>query len=103
MGCGRPGRPQGLRSPPSRGVPLTGNKWPRNTEFVGRPDLGQVSFSVRSVTPDYFALMDMPMVSGRGFTNNDKSDAPLPMIVNRTFAGRYFSGDALGRQLRFAG
>jgi putative ABC transport system permease protein len=85
------------------GVPLTGNKWPGNIEFVGRPDLGQVSFPLRSVTADYFALMDMPIAAGRAFTNNDKNDAPLVMIVNQSLANRYFSGDPLGQQLRFAG
>ena len=85
------------------GVPLTGNKWPGTIEFVGRPDLGQVSFPLRSVTADYFALMDMPIVAGRAFTNNDNNDAPFVMIVNQSLANRYFSGDPLGRQLQFPG
>ena len=69
------------------GVPLTGNKWPGNMEFVGRPDLGQVSFPLRSVTADYFALMNIPIVGGRAFTDNDKNDAPPVVIVNQ-FARR---------------
>ena len=85
------------------GVPLTGTKWPGNMEFVGRPDLGQVSFPLRSITADYFALMDMPMVAGRAFTDNDKNDAPLVAVVNESLARRYFSGDPLGRQLQFPG
>ena len=85
------------------GVPLTGNKWPGNIEFIGRPDLGQVSFPLRSVTADYFALMEMPIVAGRAFTDDDKSEAPLVMVVNQSLANRYFSGDPLGRQLQFAG
>jgi len=82
------------------GVPLTGNKWPGTMEFVGRPDLGQVSFPLRSVSADYFALMDMPIVAGRAFTNDDKNDAPLVAIVNQSLANRYFSGDPLGRQMQ---
>lgn len=85
------------------GVPLTGNKWPGTIEFIGRPDLGQVSFPLRSVTADYFGLMDIPIVAGRAFTNHDNNDAPFVMIVNQSLAGRYFSGDPLGRQLKFAG
>ena len=85
------------------GVPLTGNKWPGIIEFIGRADLGQVSFPLRSVTADYFALMDMPIVAGRAFANSDHSDAPLVMIVNQALASRYFSGDPLGRQLQFSG
>ena len=85
------------------GVPLTGNKWPGNLEVVGRPDLGQVSFPLRSVTADYFALMDVSIVAGRPFTDDDKNGAPRVMIVNQSLAARYFGGDALGRQLRFPG
>jgi putative ABC transport system permease protein len=85
------------------GVPLTGNKWPGNLEVVGRPDVGQVSFPLRSVTAGYFALMDINVVSGRAFTNDDTEKAPRVMIVNQALANRYFSGDAVGRQLRFPG
>ncbi len=48
------------------GVPLTGNKWPGNMEVAGRPELGQISFPLRSVTSDYFAVMGMPIAAGRG-------------------------------------
>lgn len=85
------------------GVPLTGNKWPGIIEFIGQPALGQVSFPLRSVTADYFALMDIAVVAGRPFTNSDNSDAPLVMVVNQALANRYFAGDPVGRQLRFAG
>jgi putative ABC transport system permease protein len=85
------------------GVPLTGHKWPGILEFIGRPDLGQVSFPLRSVTPDYFALMDISIVAGRGFTDDDKDGAPLVMIVNQSLANQYFSGDPFGRQLQFSG
>jgi putative ABC transport system permease protein len=85
------------------GVPLTGHKWPGNLEVVGRPELGQVSFPLRSVTAEYFALMDIPIASGRAFTNDDTEKAPRVMIVNQALANRYFSGDAVGRQMRFPG
>jgi putative ABC transport system permease protein len=85
------------------GVPLTGNKWPGNMEFIGRPDLGPVSFPIRSVTSDYFALMGIAVVAGRTFTVDDKDGAAPVIIVNQTTARRYFSGDPLGRQMQFAG
>ena len=85
------------------GVPLTGNKWPGNIEFIGRPDLGTGQLPLRSVTADYFALMEMPIVAGRAFTDDDNNEAPLVMVVNQSLANRYFSGDPLGRQLQFAG
>jgi len=85
------------------GVPLTGNKWPGTVAFVGRSDLGQVSFPLRAVTPDYFALMNMRIVAGRAFTDTDKNDAPRVVVVNQSLANRYFSGDPVGRQMQFPG
>jgi putative ABC transport system permease protein len=85
------------------GVPLTGNKWPGNMEFLGRPELGQISFPLRSVTPDYFNLMRIPLLAGRSFTNDDKAEAAPVIIVNQAMASRYFSGEPIGRQMRFAG
>jgi putative ABC transport system permease protein len=82
------------------GVPLTGNKWPGNMEFVGRPDLGQVSFPLRAITSDYFGAMGVPMVAGRMFTADDKRDAPPVMVINQTLATRYFKDvDALGHSV----
>ncbi len=86
------------------GVPLTGNKWPGNMEITGRPDLRQISFPLRSITPDYFGVMGIPLVTGRGFSADDKQDARPVMIVNQTLATKYFRDTgALGQHLMFAG
>ena len=58
---------------------------------------------MRSVTADYFDLMDIEIVAGRAFTDDDTDKAPRVMIVNQALASRYFFGDAVGRQLRFPG
>ncbi|MGH9311067.1 MAG: ABC transporter permease, partial [Vicinamibacterales bacterium] len=90
------------------GLPLTGNKWPGTMEVAGRTDGGspadQVNFPLRSVTPDYFALMGIRFVEGRGFHATDTADSPRVTVVNDTLARRYFPGTSpVGRQLRFAG
>jgi putative ABC transport system permease protein len=85
------------------GVPLTGNKWPGTMEIVGRPDAGQFGFPIRAITEDYFAVMGMALVDGRGFGATDSADAPRVAIVNQTLARRYFDGAALGQHLQFAG
>lgn len=86
------------------GVPLTGNKWPGNMEFAARPDVGQINFPLRSVTPDYFGVMGVPLVAGRGFTADDKDGARSVMIVNQTLATKYFrDGGAVGQHMNFAG
>jgi putative ABC transport system permease protein len=85
------------------GVPLTGNKWPSTMEIVGQPDRGQLGFPLRAITEDYFAVMGMALVDGRGFGAADTAEAPRVAIVNQTLARRYFGGQAVGRHLQFAG
>lgn len=50
------------------------------------------------VSPGYFSLMRIPLLSGREFDAADTSGAPFVAIVNETFARRYFgTAEALGR------
>ena len=88
------------------GVPLTGNKWPGNIEFVGRPGtaVGQVSFPLRSVTARLLRVDGDAIVAGRAFTDDDNSEAPRVMVVNQSLANRYFSGAIRSdSRLQFAG
>jgi predicted permease len=45
-----------------------------------------------SVSPEYFATLKIPMVSGRSFLESDGPEGSLVAIVNRTFAKQHFSG-----------
>ena len=53
-----------------------------------------------SVTPGYFATLQIPMLAGRDFTDRDTSDAPLVAIVSKATA-RTLGGDRdlLGRRI----
>jgi predicted permease len=51
------------------------------------------------VTPGYFATMGIPLLNGREFRDSDSADAAKVLVVSRSFARRYFPGDALGRHL----
>lgn len=54
-----------------------------------------------TVPPGYFHLFGIPIRSGRDFTERDEDGAPLAMIVNETFARRFFPGrDPIGRTVR---
>jgi putative ABC transport system permease protein len=65
---------------------------------------GQLNVPLRSITPDYFDLMGMGIIDGRGFRSTDNADAPRVAVVNQSFARKYFPGSgALGRQMRFPG
>jgi predicted permease len=53
------------------------------------------------VSPEYFRALEVPLVSGRGFDENDGTAGKEVAIVNRRFVARYFAGqDALGRRVR---
>jgi predicted permease len=55
----------------------------------------------RQVSPSYFSLMSIPLLSGRTFSDRDDAEAPLAVVVDRRFADRWFDRDPIGRQLRF--
>jgi predicted permease len=53
------------------------------------------------VSPHYFAVMKIPLVAGRDFTDQDDEKAPLAAIINETMARRFWPGqDAVGRKFR---
>jgi hypothetical protein len=45
----------------------------------------------RSVTPQYFSAMNIPLIAGRSFTEDDVSSKSPPTIVNQQFAKVYFA------------
>ena len=55
----------------------------------------------RTVTPEYFSALDIPVVRGRGFTERDRDPDQHVIVLNQTLAGRMFpSQDPLGQQLQ---
>jgi hypothetical protein len=52
------------------------------------------------ITPDYFAALQIPILSGRAFTDADGPDTQHVAIVNRAFAQKFLHGtNAVGRHL----
>jgi len=50
--------------------------------------------------PDYFALMQIPMVEGRDFSEQDRVGSPWVVIVNETMAQRFWHGQsAIGHHI----
>jgi predicted permease len=55
----------------------------------------------RTVSPGYFETMGIPIVRGRGFTEEDRSSAEGVAILDESIARRLFPGeDPLGRRMR---
>jgi putative ABC transport system permease protein len=52
------------------------------------------------VSPDYFSVLGMPLVRGRGFTDRDQDDTEKVAIVSESLARKFFPGqDPIGKQL----
>jgi predicted permease len=53
------------------------------------------------VTPDYFQLIGVPLMSGRTFNDRDDAATPRVVLVNREFVRQYFQGsDPVGKQIQ---
>ena len=56
------------------------------------------------VSPDYFMLMQSPLIRGRIFLESDETGKQEVAIIDETTARRYWSGiDPVGRRLRLGG
>jgi putative ABC transport system permease protein len=76
----------------SAALPLS---WVRITPVLpeGQPNLplAQRPFvDIEAISPQWFQTMRVPLRAGRGFTADDNADAPKVVIVNETFARRYW-------------
>jgi putative ABC transport system permease protein len=55
---------------------------------------------IRDITPDYFRVLETPLLKGRFFTEADTVDSPQVVIVNQAFVKKYFrDGEALGKRI----
>jgi putative ABC transport system permease protein len=58
----------------------------------------------REVSPDYFRVLETPLVKGRFFTPADKAGAPSVIIVNQALAKKYWPDEeALGKRIVMGG
>ena len=84
------------------GVPLGGAS-SSSFNIVGQPPLPEPkrpSADYYAVGPRYFGTMEIPLESGRDFSDSDNAQAPVVAIVNEEFARRFFpEGDAIGHQI----
>jgi predicted permease len=74
---------------------------------VAATDEPELNVGCNPVTPEYFDLMRIPILKGRGFTLKDDESSAHMVILNETLARRLWPGrDPIGRKLvipRFEG
>jgi predicted permease len=90
--------------PPSGGMQAT---FLYSIEVSGHPKFsagtgGMIGY--RFVTPAYFPALGIPILSGRGFREEDRSPAERPVILSAALARKLFPNgeDPLGKSFRFA-
>jgi putative ABC transport system permease protein len=94
---------------------LEDNEWDSGMTVEGytpaTPD-GHAEPYMNQIGPGYFATLGVPIVAGRDFTQQDNREVkygpnpddwePITVIINETFAKRYFAGqNPLGHHLGF--
>ena len=84
-------------------IPFDNNEWDSSFHLTGTPPYPpgeRPEAEVNVVTPDYFRLMEMPLLGGRAFTEDDRTGRPRSVIIDETLAQKYFPGkDPIGRQI----
>jgi predicted permease len=78
-------------------LPLSGSNMRVPFTIFGRPPLSSSEKPVtqyRMTGPDYFRTMDIPMRSGRDFTDRDTRQSQPVAIINETLARRYWQGES---------
>jgi len=82
-------------------LPLTGDRG-RSVVSSQRGAEGPEAV-VRAVSPAYFDVMQIPLVSGRPFDRDDSASASARVVISRTLAERLFPSEpAAGRQVWLA-
>jgi predicted permease len=70
-----------------------------------RPRDGEdMEFHYAIVGPRYFETIEVPLVRGRGFTDEDRPGAPLGVVVNQAFAKKFWGdADPIGKRISIRG
>ena len=94
----------GVRSAALQNItPLTNSQWDtliENPEGMSLPEKERDVY-VNQISPGFFATYGTPILAGRDFTAQDTLSSPHVVIVNETFAKKYFRGaNPIGRRVR---
>jgi putative ABC transport system permease protein len=86
-------------------LPLEGRVTKRSLDvedYVVPPAETSPLFWLNVVSPDYFRVMGVPLLSGNGFSAADESGSPAVAIVTAATARRFWPGqNAVGKHIRF--
>jgi predicted permease len=83
-------------------VPLCCGRISHPVRLPKRPGIDDsAGIDQRDVSPDYFRVLQVPLVAGRFFTADDRRDGPAVVILNQAAAKRYYgdAASAIGQQV----
>jgi predicted permease len=89
----------------SRVALLTGSRANRRISVAGSPapSGGPMAVNINGLAPNFFGVMEVPILVGRSFDEHDHGTAPRVAIVNQRFARQLFGDqNPIGRRLDFA-
>jgi len=75
-------------------MPIGDKPWNTRVRAENQPtDAAPSQVDYNIVSPNYFATLEIPFVSGRDFSAADEAQAPDVVILNETLARRLFPGE----------
>ncbi|MGB2714089.1 MAG: ABC transporter permease [Vicinamibacterales bacterium] len=99
------------RLPGVKGAAITSNLFLTDTPSSGTftledrppfPPSEQIEATTDMVSPDFFEMMQVPLVRGRFFDSRDRDGGARAIVINETFAKRYWPNeDPVGKRLVF--
>jgi putative ABC transport system permease protein len=84
-------------------LPMSGNEFQVAVEIEGRPTAksDELISSVRVITENYFSTMQIRLLQGREFREQDGSDSTPVVIVNEALVREFFPGEnPIGKHIR---
>jgi len=80
----------------SEGLPLEGTNFGMPFTIAGQPEFSDPSqrpgAGFDMITPDYFKTYSIPVLRGRGFTDQDNAASVRVAMVNKKFVDKFFPG-----------
>jgi putative ABC transport system permease protein len=82
------------------GLPLRGDLLTEDFSIPG-PAARRGDIAMNEVSPDYFRVLRIPVISGRAFTDADRRETQPVVILNQRAARQFFDGDPIGKVMRW--
>jgi len=86
-------------------LPVSDDAWVNDTQIENRPNGSEKTLPAfrLTVSAGYFGAFQIPIISGRGFSQGDDLRSKPAAVVSRAFVARYFPGqNPLGHRIRLA-